>query len=115
MDDFTMDDECQLCSWRILKLVFSGLTGADTIHCWISRWIQPLQYLPTLMCEYSGVDDPQRYSKEELSAEEVELRIRNIIKVGWDEPVKLKIPMYENGNCPKVRVSPYSAITANFS
>jgi hypothetical protein len=36
MDDFTMDDECQLCSWRISKLVFSGLTGADTIHCWIS-------------------------------------------------------------------------------
>jgi hypothetical protein len=26
-----MDDECQLCSRRISKLVFSGLTGADTI------------------------------------------------------------------------------------
>jgi hypothetical protein len=33
MDDFTMDDECQLCSQRISKHVFSGLTGADTIHC----------------------------------------------------------------------------------
>jgi hypothetical protein len=42
MDDFTMDDECQLCSWRISKLVFAGLIGADTIHCWISRCIQPL-------------------------------------------------------------------------
>jgi hypothetical protein len=39
MDDFTMDDECQLCSRRISKLVFSGLTGADTIHYWISQWI----------------------------------------------------------------------------
>jgi hypothetical protein len=66
------------------------------------------------MCEYSGVDDPQRYSKEELSAEEIELRIRNIIKVGRDEPLKLKIPMYENGSCPKVSVSPYSAIIAGF-
>jgi hypothetical protein len=54
------------------------------------------------MCEYSGVDDPQRYSREELSAEEIELRIRNIIKVGRDEPLKLKIPMYENGSCPEV-------------
>jgi hypothetical protein len=27
MDDFTMDNECQLCSRRISKLVFSGLTG----------------------------------------------------------------------------------------
>jgi hypothetical protein len=57
------------------------------------------------MCEYSGVDDPQRYSKEELSAEEIELRIRNIIKVGRGEPLKLKIPMYENGSCPKVSPS----------
>jgi hypothetical protein len=67
------------------------------------------------MCEYSGVDDPQRYSKEELSAEEIELRIRNVIKVGQDEPLKLKIPMYENGSCLKVSLSPYSAITAYFS
>jgi hypothetical protein len=54
------------------------------------------------MCEYSGIDDPQRYSKEELFAKEIELRIRNIIKVGQDEPLKLKIPMYENGSCPEV-------------
>jgi hypothetical protein len=33
MDDFTMDDKGQLCSQRISKLVFSGLTGADTIYC----------------------------------------------------------------------------------
>jgi hypothetical protein len=105
MDDFTMDEECQLCSRWISKLVFSGLTGADTIHCWISRRIQPLQYRPALMCEYSGIDDPKRYSKEELSAEEIEHRIRNIIKVGWDEPLKLKIPMHENGSCPEVSVS----------
>jgi hypothetical protein len=104
MDDFTMDDECQLCSQQILKLVFSGLTGADTIHCWVSRQIQPLQYRPTLMCGYSGVDDPQCHSKEELSAEEIEFQIHSIIKVGRDEPLKLKIPMYENGSFPKVSV-----------
>jgi hypothetical protein len=82
--------------------VFSRLTGADTIHCWISWRIQPLQYRPALMCKYSGIDDPQCYSKEELSSEEIEHRIHNIIKVGRDEPLKLKIPMYENGNCPEV-------------
>jgi hypothetical protein len=37
MDDFTMDDGCQLCSRWILKLVFSRLTGVDTIHCWVPR------------------------------------------------------------------------------
>jgi hypothetical protein len=54
------------------------------------------------MCEYSGIDDPQCYTKEELSSEEIERRIRNIIKVGRDEKLELKIPMYENGNCPEV-------------
>jgi hypothetical protein len=102
MDDFTMDDECQLCSRWISKLVFSGLIGADTIHCWVSRRIRPLQYRSTLMCEYSGIDDPQCYIKEELSSEEIERRICNIIKVGRDEKLELKIPMYENGNCPEV-------------
>jgi hypothetical protein len=102
MDDFTMDDECQLWSRRISKLVFSRLTGADTIHCWISRRIQPLQYRSALMCEYSRIDDPQRYTKEELSSEEIEHLIRDIIKVGRYEKLKLKIPMCENGNCPEV-------------
>jgi hypothetical protein len=54
------------------------------------------------MCEYSKIDDPQRYSKEELSSEEIEHRIRNIIKMGRDEQLKLKVPMYENNNCPEV-------------
>jgi hypothetical protein len=54
------------------------------------------------MCEYSGIDDPQRYSKEELSSVEIEHQIRNFIKVGQDEQLKLKVPMYENGNCPEV-------------
>jgi hypothetical protein len=54
------------------------------------------------MCQYSGIDDSQRYTKEELSSEEIECRIRNIIKVGRDEKLELKIPMFENGNCPEV-------------
>jgi hypothetical protein len=54
------------------------------------------------MCEYSGIDDPQRYSKEELSSKEIERRVHNIIKVGRDEKLGLKIPMYENCNCPEV-------------
>jgi hypothetical protein len=36
MDDYTVNDECQLLSRRVSKLVFDGLTSADTIQCWIS-------------------------------------------------------------------------------
>jgi hypothetical protein len=107
MDDSTMNDECQLLSWRVSKLVFDGLTGANTIHYWISRWIQPLQYRPALMCDYSGIDDVQRYTKEELTPKEIDHRIRNIIKVGQDEELKLKIPMYENSRCPEVFFPPF--------
>jgi hypothetical protein len=84
MDDSTINDECQLLSRQVSELVFNGLTGADTIHCWISWQIQPLQYRPNFMCDYSGIDDPQRYSKEELTPKEIECRIYNIIKVGHD-------------------------------
>jgi hypothetical protein len=41
------------------------------------------------MCEYSGIDDAQRYTKEELTPEGIKRRIRNIIKVGHDEELKL--------------------------
>jgi hypothetical protein len=54
------------------------------------------------MCQCSGIDDPQRYTKEELTHEEIECQNRNIIKIGRDEGLKLKIPMFENGSCPKV-------------
>jgi hypothetical protein len=50
----------------------------------------------------SRIDDPQCYTKEELSSEEIEHRIHNIIKVGRDEKLELKIPMYENDNCLEV-------------
>jgi hypothetical protein len=54
------------------------------------------------MSQYSGIDDPQCYTKEELTPEEIEHRIRNIIKIGQDEELKLKILMLENGSCPEV-------------
>jgi hypothetical protein len=54
------------------------------------------------MCDYSSINDAQCYTREELSPEEIEHRIRNIIKVGRDEESQLKIPMFENGSCPEV-------------
>jgi hypothetical protein len=59
------------------------------------------------MCQYSEIKDPQRYTKEELSSEEIERRIHNIIKVGQDEKLEVKIPMYENGNCLEVSASSF--------
>jgi hypothetical protein len=51
------------------------------------------------MCQYSGINDAQHYTQEELTPEE---RIHNIIKIDRDKEVKLKIPMFKNGSCPEV-------------
>jgi hypothetical protein len=56
------------------------------------------------MCQYSRIDDPQRYTKEEIALEEIEHRIRDIIKVGRDVELKLGMPMYENGSFPNVSI-----------
>jgi hypothetical protein len=51
---------------------FAHDSFADTIYYWVSRQTQPLQYRPALMCQYSRIDDPQHYTKEELSSKEIE-------------------------------------------
>jgi hypothetical protein len=56
------------------------------------------------MCQYSGINDPQHYTKEELALEEVEHQIRDITKVGRDVELKLGMPMYENNSFPDVSV-----------
>jgi hypothetical protein len=37
LDDSTINEECQILSRWITKLHYDGLTGIDTIHCWLSR------------------------------------------------------------------------------
>jgi hypothetical protein len=58
------------------------------------------------MCQYSGINDPQRYNKQELAPEEIERRIHDIIKVGRDVELKLGMPMYENGSWLDVSILP---------
>jgi hypothetical protein len=52
----------EILARRIAKLTQDGLKGIDTINCWISRWIQPLQYCDRLMHEYTGAKVGMRYS-----------------------------------------------------
>jgi hypothetical protein len=81
-------------------LCHDGLTGIDIVHYWLSRRIQPLQYRPTLLCEYSGIDNQQCFTKETLTPEEIEHRIRDVIKIGRSVEMKLGMPIFENGNYP---------------
>jgi hypothetical protein len=87
---------------RIAKLSVDGLKGIDTINCWISWWIQPLQHRDRLMHEYTGANDGMRCSGQELDPKVVEKRIRSLMKSPRKKPLEFGMAMFENGNCPLV-------------
>jgi hypothetical protein len=99
----------QLLAWRIAKISKDGLKGIDTINCWISRRIQPLQYRDRLMHEYTSVEDGMRCSEKYLDPKVIKKRIRSVTKSPREEPLKFGMAMFENGSCPPVRC--FSAIT----
>jgi hypothetical protein len=70
----------KLLAWRIARLTQDGLKGIDTINCWISWRIQPLQYRDRLMHKYTGAKDGTRCSQAELDPKVIEKRIRSLMK-----------------------------------
>ncbi|KAK1680684.1 hypothetical protein QYE76_041532 [Lolium multiflorum] len=66
---------------RICKLTEEGLTGKDLTLSWFTKRIQPLQHRDRLMFEYTGRDDPMRATKDNLSADALDRRIRVLIKI----------------------------------
>jgi hypothetical protein len=102
INDETATPYVKLLAWRIAKLSKDGLKGIDTINCWISRWIQPLQHHDRLMHEYTGAKDGMRYSEKELDSKVVEKRIRSLMKSPRKKPLKFGMEMFENGSCPLV-------------
>ncbi|KAK1698171.1 hypothetical protein QYE76_014868 [Lolium multiflorum] len=66
---------------RISWLVHDGLTGMDLTLSWFTRRIQPLKYNKWLICEYSGVDDQLRVTKDNLPTDSLKKRIRTLVKL----------------------------------
>jgi hypothetical protein len=69
---------------RICKLTEEGLTGKDLTMSWFTKRIQPLQHRDRLMFQYTGRDDPMRASKDNLSTDAIDKRIRLLIKIPRD-------------------------------
>ncbi|KAK1651598.1 hypothetical protein QYE76_069403 [Lolium multiflorum] len=69
---------------RICKLTEEGLSGKDLTMSWFTKRIQPLQHRDRLMFQYTGHDDPMRASKDNLSADAIDKRIRLLIKIPRD-------------------------------
>jgi hypothetical protein len=102
VNDETATPYVKLLARRIAKLTVDGLKGIDTINCWISRRIQPLQHRDRLMHEYTGANDGMRCSDQELDPKVVEKRIRSLMKSPRKKPLKFGMAMFENGTCPSV-------------
>jgi hypothetical protein len=92
----------KLLAWWIAKLTQDGLKDIDTINCWISRQIQPLQYRDHLMHEYTGAKDGMQCSENELEPKMIVMRICSLMKAPRKEPLKFGMNMFKNGSCPKV-------------
>ncbi|KAK1698780.1 hypothetical protein QYE76_015477 [Lolium multiflorum] len=89
---------------RICKLTEEGLTGKDLTLSWFTKRIQPLQHRDRLMFQYTGRDDPMRATKDNLSADALDKRIRVLIKVPRELHVHVcnkDIHMNGSGTAPK--------------
>jgi hypothetical protein len=92
----------KLLARRIARLSVDGLKGIDTINCWISWRIQPLQHRDSLMHEYTGANNGMRCSDQELDPKVIEKRICSLMKSPRKKPLKFGMAMFENGSCPSV-------------
>ncbi|KAK1692801.1 hypothetical protein QYE76_009498 [Lolium multiflorum] len=75
---------------RIRKLTEEGLTGKDLTLPGSPSGSGPPQHVERLMFEYTGRDDPMRATKDNLSADALDKRIRVLIKVARELHVHLE-------------------------
>jgi hypothetical protein len=61
--------------------------GKDLTMSWFTKRIQPLQHRDRLLFQYTGREDNMRASKDNLSADALDKRLRVLIKI----PRELKI------------------------
>jgi hypothetical protein len=80
-------------------LTEEGLTGKDLTMSWFTKRIQPLQHRDRLMYHYTGRDDLMRASKDNLSTDALDKRIRVLIKVPHDLHIHVcKTDIHTNGS-----------------
>ena len=97
--------ELNKAAQRISRLVQDGLTGTDLTLSWFSRRIQPLKYNARKICEYTGVDDPLRVTRDNLPADSLKRRIKTLVKVTRGQPVpEIVMDIKTNNQCPPVRI-----------
>jgi hypothetical protein len=73
--------EIEKMAKQISKLASSGLTGKDPTMAWFTKRIQALQHRERLMCFYGRRDDNMHATKDNLSCNAMDKRLRVMIKI----------------------------------
>jgi hypothetical protein len=82
----------------------SGLSGKDLTLSWFTKRIQPLQHRERLMYDNSGRDDTMRATKDNLSSDALDKRLRVMIKIPRDvHSHACQFDIYTEGAGPAVR------------
>ncbi|KAK1683682.1 hypothetical protein QYE76_044530 [Lolium multiflorum] len=84
---------------RICKLTDEGLSGKDLTMSWFTKRIQPLQHRDRLLFQYTGSEDIMRASKDNLSADALDKRLRVLIKIPRDLKIHVcNMDIHTNGS-----------------
>ena len=60
------------------------ITGASVVAHWSIRRVQPLQRRVHLAFEYTGEEDPTRYTRDKISEDELKDRVAVLLKnISW--------------------------------
>ena len=60
----------ELLQARLAELMEAGLTGLSLVSTFVKRRVAPLQQRPSLMHEYTGLEDPSRLNRLTWSVED---------------------------------------------
>jgi hypothetical protein len=74
-----------------------------TLSWFFTHRIHPLKYNKRLICEYSGVDDLLRATKDNMPTNSLKKGILTLVKLTGDQEVpEINKDMYINNKCPPV-------------
>ena len=87
---------------KIAVLKNKGVTGVTVVFSWLGRQIQPLQKRCNAGFEYSGLEDPSRFSSEKIHPDEAMALLYSIFEGVDAEPEIPKLYRHKNPPNPVI-------------
>ena len=87
---------------KIAVLKNKGVTSATVVFSWLGRQIQPLQKRCNAGFEYSGLEDPSRFSSEKIHPDEAMALLYSIFEGVDAEPEIPKLYRHKNSPNPVI-------------